>query len=142
MSDLIRETPFGHAVRLLTGNKVLQYPEERPDFKLPPGYSTSESFPAPRGDGRSSRGVDPPPPRTSEGIQGQGHVDLEGALHNSESKKEHIHTIDPSFSKDGTVLVDWYSSDDPANPQNWSSKKKAFVATEIWYASRVSTAKC
>lgn len=27
-----------------------------------------------------------------------------------------------------------YSSDDPANPQNWPGKKKAFVVTQIWYA--------
>ena len=34
-------------------------------------------------------------------------------------------------NEDGDVLVDWYSTDDPANPQNWSSKKKAFVGLQI-----------
>ena len=29
------------------------------------------------------------------------------------------------------TLVDWYATDDPANPQNWSQKKKAFVAFQI-----------
>ena len=27
--------------------------------------------------------------------------------------------------------MDWYSTDDPANPQNWSQKKKAFTALLI-----------
>ena len=37
----------------------------------------------------------------------------------------------PSRTADGIILVDWYNTDDPANPQNWSQKKKAFVAFQI-----------
>ena len=37
----------------------------------------------------------------------------------------------PARIADGTILVDWYDTDDPANPQNWSQKKKAFVAFQI-----------
>ena len=37
----------------------------------------------------------------------------------------------PARTAEGTILVDWYSTDDPANPQNWSQKKKAFVAFQI-----------
>lgn len=29
VADLIRDSPFGHIVRLVTRNKVFQYPEER-----------------------------------------------------------------------------------------------------------------
>jgi MFS transporter, DHA1 family, multidrug resistance protein len=36
-------------------------------------------------------------------------------------------------SKDGYVLVDWYTTDDPENPQNWSNGKKRLVLTQIWY---------
>ena len=39
--------------------------------------------------------------------------------------------IVPTKTSDGTILVEWYSTDDPANPQNWSQKKKAFVALLI-----------
>ena len=39
--------------------------------------------------------------------------------------------IVPARTSDGTILVDWYRTDDPANPQNWSQKKKAFVAFQI-----------
>jgi MFS transporter, DHA1 family, multidrug resistance protein len=34
-------------------------------------------------------------------------------------------------TEEGDVLVDWYTTDDPANPQNWSGKKKAFVGLQI-----------
>lgn len=33
--DLVRDAPAGQLIRLLTGNKILQYPEEKPDFTLP-----------------------------------------------------------------------------------------------------------
>ena len=39
--------------------------------------------------------------------------------------------IVPTKTADGTILVDWYNTNDPANPQNWSQKKKAFVALQI-----------
>ncbi len=39
--------------------------------------------------------------------------------------------IVPARTSDGIILVDWYNTDDPANPQNWSQKKKAFVAFQI-----------
>lgn len=32
--DLLRDAPAGQLIRLLTGNKILQYPEEKSDFKL------------------------------------------------------------------------------------------------------------
>ena len=41
------------------------------------------------------------------------------------------HPIVPTKTADGTILVDWYTTDDPANPQNWSQKKKFSVALLI-----------
>ena len=35
MADLIREAPLGQLIRFVTRNKLLKYPEERDDFKLP-----------------------------------------------------------------------------------------------------------
>lgn len=142
MSELFRETLFGHAVRFLTDNQIFQYPEERTDFEVPPAYSISDSFVAPHGDeqssdGDSSQGAYLPPPATVEKVEGQDPADVEGAFPNLQltSKKceEKDHTIIPAIATDGTILVDWYSSDDPANPQNWSSKKKAFVTMQICF---------
>ncbi|KAI9715354.1 MAG: hypothetical protein M1812_005999 [Candelaria pacifica] len=50
---------------------------------------------------------------------------------NLEIEKTKSRPILPSTTHDGTILVDWYNTDDPANPQNWSQKKKAFVALQI-----------
>lgn len=35
MVDVIRDAPIGQLIRFLTRNKYLQYPDEKPDFKLP-----------------------------------------------------------------------------------------------------------
>jgi DHA1 family multidrug resistance protein-like MFS transporter len=39
--------------------------------------------------------------------------------------------IEPEQLDDGTVLVDWYDTDDKANPQNWSFGKKVVVLMQI-----------
>jgi DHA1 family multidrug resistance protein-like MFS transporter len=31
----------------------------------------------------------------------------------------------------GIILVDWYTTDDPENPQNWPSSKKAWVLSQL-----------
>jgi MFS transporter, DHA1 family, multidrug resistance protein len=33
----------------------------------------------------------------------------------------------PTKTSDGTILVDWYTTDDPANPQNWRPAIKGFA---------------
>lgn len=53
-------------------------------------------------------------------------VRLEAKLERALSKVGSV-AIAPDKLGDGTILVDWYTSDDPENPQNWSQKKKAFV---------------
>lgn len=40
--------------------------------------------------------------------------------------------IQPAVTSDGTILVDWYTTDDPENPQNWSRGKKAVVVLQIY----------
>ncbi|KAL8916718.1 MAG: hypothetical protein Q9172_006173 [Xanthocarpia lactea] len=39
--------------------------------------------------------------------------------------------VAPTKTGDGNILVDWYTTDDPANPQNWSNIKRASVALII-----------
>lgn len=39
--------------------------------------------------------------------------------------------IEPEKLDDGTILVDWYTTDDAENPQNWSFGKKAVVLAQI-----------
>lgn len=39
--------------------------------------------------------------------------------------------IAPTKTAEGNILVDWYTTDDPANPQNWSNLKRGSVALII-----------
>lgn len=39
--------------------------------------------------------------------------------------------IVPETREDGTILVDWYTTDDPENPQNWLFGKKLIVLLQI-----------
>ena len=45
--------------------------------------------------------------------------------------KEPSWPIIPERTSDGTILVDWYTTDDPDNPQNWGQGKKAATAAQI-----------
>ncbi|KAJ4006662.1 hypothetical protein NW752_010662 [Fusarium irregulare] len=38
MADVIRDAPLGQLIRFVTRNKYLQYPEEKPGFKLPESW--------------------------------------------------------------------------------------------------------
>jgi DHA1 family multidrug resistance protein-like MFS transporter len=153
MKDLIREAPIGQAIRFLSRNKLLQYPEERANFALPIQYATELN----RGDGlrpHSSLGskrtsdLGVLPPLTLEKLDTNLPGDLE-SLGMTKTKSRHYTEpysnerfendqllalertktipIIPQMTSDGIILVDWYTTDDPANPQNWSSLKRGFV---------------
>lgn len=48
-------------------------------------------------------------------------------------KQQPSRPIAPTRTADGTILVDWYTTDDPENPQNWTHKKKAVVVLQIYF---------
>ncbi len=153
MSDLIREAPLGQAIRFLTRNKFLQYPEEKPDYELPEAYrSLLNGKPSPSRSG--SQSSTPPPQSEVEKsyLEKDPAEDLEAAsLRRTKSRATTIPyteerleidnelalertkttPIAPQKTSDGNILVDWYTTDDPANPQNWSNKKRGFVALVI-----------
>lgn len=41
--------------------------------------------------------------------------------------------ITPKVTKSGAILVDWYYTDDQANPHNWSNKKRLFLTLLICF---------
>lgn len=63
-------------------------------------------------------------------------ADLEQAYTNATRqetlKNQPSRPIQPQVTSDGTILVDWYTTDDPENPQNWSNGKKAVVVLQIY----------
>lgn len=207
MSDLIRDAPIGQIIRYLTKDRMLQYPEEKPEFTLPSSYQTSSARVVAANKAESNAAISSEKDETNIGIGSSGNsigneavepaeeaekaepaniseiernrLDLERAetamsrmttntsvqmrktktrregaervisrtaLSNSATQadlqreytiaslaKGPSEPIHPTTLQDGTTLVDFYDTDDPENPQNYSSKKKMFVAAQIWY---------
>ncbi|KAI0428398.1 major facilitator superfamily transporter [Xylaria sp. FL1042] len=154
MSSVIRDTPLGQFVRFVTHNHVLQYPEEKADFRLPDEwlrvvnaskdkYSPSCTYPsdastlctddekaeAKKGDGTLSSFEDvssteiESPAETLSDIKQDVRDDIERAIEKVKSIP-----IAPRRTADGTILVDWYSTDDPENPRNWTNLRRVLVA--------------
>ncbi|PYH85722.1 MFS general substrate transporter [Aspergillus uvarum CBS 121591] len=157
MDSIIRDSTAGQLLRWVTRNKVLPYPEERPDFQCPNCYagnapsatifeadSEKDSDSEPDANERQSEDAS-----TSESATNLSRVpsmtDLEkvrtqddlARLYSVATQTEALQAapsrpIAPTKTDDGTILVDWYTTHDPANPQNWSSGKKLFVVTQIY----------
>ncbi|KAK0860483.1 hypothetical protein LTR87_017299 [Friedmanniomyces endolithicus] len=64
--------------------------------------------------------------------QAHTRADLEAAFSAaSRLTEEPSRPIVPQRTSSGNILVDWYTTDDPENPQNWSSMKKALASLQI-----------
>ncbi|RDW94179.1 MFS transporter [Aspergillus mulundensis] len=147
MWDAIRDSPFGLTVRFFSKNKRLQHIEETDTFQHP-------YYPAVAGDHVQDLEKDTEEETTS---RSSSSTDLERADTNlskdeldqnlierlvtqqsyHELAKNQSRPIKPTQTSDGLILVDWYTTDDPENPQNWSPLKKAFVSFVICFYSFV-----
>ena len=186
MADLIRDAPIGQIIRWMTGNKMLQYPEERPDFQCPQCYaepevaekaqkesiaspsSTSAGFASDNPVDAEKAGLEKAEPEespddpdrdalerinteqleraeTAKDLEktdtmksslrrtttiaalehAETRADLEAAFTAASMPREPTRAIVPQRTSDGITLVDWYTTDDPENPQNWSLGKKS-----------------
>ncbi|KAF2786605.1 MFS general substrate transporter [Melanomma pulvis-pyrius CBS 109.77] len=131
MGSLFRDTAAGFFIRYLSRNRFLKYPEELPDFKPPypvdnPAGSDSSTLSEtenPIGRDAKDKSLD----RDAQGIPLAEIVSSK--LNDIEQTTTRV--IHPVQSKNGTILVDWYSTDDPANPYNWSTGRKALVCGQI-----------
>lgn len=56
----------------------------------------------------------------------------EDAVRQETIKQEASRPLTPERTANNQILVTWYTTDDPANPQNWSPKKKALVILQIY----------
>jgi DHA1 family multidrug resistance protein-like MFS transporter len=160
MADIIREAPLGQALRWITSNRILKYPEELEGFELPETYITalnaSEKGAAPRRiiSSEKAERITTPGTLSSEGSDPRDTNPYENAelgLARTLSRQETLpntaerlradeeeemartvsRPIAPAKTSDGNILVDWYTTDDAANPYNWSSGKKAWVTVLI-----------
>ncbi|KAF2262081.1 MFS general substrate transporter [Lojkania enalia] len=154
MLALIRDAPVGQIIRFVTHNRVLQYPEERFDFQLPPSYLIHQGKQVPNEKteteededisdlekiktaqtARTARTARTQLSRvgTKEALQKSvSRADLEQQFTLASIEKGPSRPIEPEKLDDGTILVDWYTTDDPDNPQNWGFGKKIVVLLQI-----------
>jgi|TARA_R110002003_G_scaffold106_18_gene8865 DHA1 family multidrug resistance protein-like MFS transporter len=115
VADLIRDSPFGHIVRLVSRNKYFQYPEET-DHNVWKKYVNEE-----KSGYMAHHGTAQPPEEESDELnQAQGVRTREGRgseasshTHVDEGRNEASGVrIDPEKGKDKHV-IDWYGPDDP-----------------------------
>ncbi|KAJ5293367.1 uncharacterized protein N7443_009320 [Penicillium atrosanguineum] len=144
MQAVIRDAPFGQLVRFVTKNKYFQYPEEKPDFQLPETWvDVMNQSDTSRKD--SSQTQKPEESPENHGSDHNGNALSQTSTRRSlpyteerleEDERHEIEKVKstpivPKRTRDGIVLVDWYYTDDPEDPHNWSNTKRALIATII-----------
>lgn len=138
MSQLIRDTAFGHAVRFLSRGKLLRYQEEE-DPSLYTKFIDQEKSgnlahhgdtnpPDDDASEKENDDLDKPDRPTANGwssSEASGTTGNDATVNEASGAK-----IDQEKGKD-IHLVSWWGKNDPENPQNWSTFKKVFVTFEI-----------
>lgn len=142
MKGLMRDTAFGQIVRVASGRRFFKYAEEEnPDLwkqfidEKKSGNLAHHGTVDPPEDGEEINGLGGI--RTREG-QSTGNVQTPREDSETSSRTqvgEDINAVsgvklDSEKGRD-IHLVSWYGPDDPENPQNWTSGKKAFVTFEL-----------
>lgn len=130
MADLIREAPLGQFIRLITGNKYFKYPEEEVDFVIPIQYTENFNWEDVQQpiikEERNSTKIESQLPSSTSSYRSK--KDIENA---PDTTAPDHNIIGPTRTKDGTILVHWYTPEDAANPLNWSLAKRNFVTSII-----------
>lgn len=151
MLEIVRDAPLGQAIRWVSNYRLLKYPEESPNFLLPLQYrhllsegktSTPPHMPSPVAEEKPETTNTPNDSVTSsdngsdlQPLQQVNTVTSIRTMPYSNERMQMEKTLDsfisapivPQKTSDGIILVDWYTTDDPANPQNWSPIKRYFV---------------
>lgn len=148
---LFRESPAGQLLRFVTGNRILKYPEELPGYQVPPQWLdvlNSDRPPSTHHTSGSSassvhnaaanpsdaeeKDLVSPLPKTETETANTSDRDAEkaagptpaGPPSGLDLTRTQSLPIVPQRTKEGIVLVDFYTTDDPANPYNWPRSQK------------------
>lgn len=100
MSELFRDTVAGFILRTVTAKKFLRYPEEIPGFKIPTPVVEDLV------DNKVEKSID-----ENDAVHkpSQSSTDDEDVERGSSLQQTASHTLRPVETKDGIILVDWYS---------------------------------
>ncbi|PPJ59651.1 hypothetical protein CBER1_01184 [Cercospora berteroae] len=147
MTELIRDTAFGHAVRFLSRGKLLKYAEEA-DPSLYKNYIDEKKSGNLADHGDTNPREDGTEPETLGGVRtreqgdrseqdpektrssSRDTSDTKAASDNASVNHASGVRVDPEKGMDKNVVT-WWGENDSENPQNWSLGKKCFVTFEI-----------
>uniref|UniRef100_A0A0D2YAW8 Caffeine resistance protein 5 n=1 Tax=Fusarium oxysporum (strain Fo5176) TaxID=660025 RepID=A0A0D2YAW8_FUSOF len=129
LHDTIRDAPLGQIIRFVTKNRLFKYPEEHLEFELPAAWNqllsnADHGYACHTGTETPSTIVNPTADQNT--IEG---LDIESKALDTDGTTDAA----PNATENGVILVDWYSDQDPANPQNWSNLRRALVGLIICF---------
>jgi DHA1 family multidrug resistance protein-like MFS transporter len=146
MKDMIRDSALGQLIRFFAREKFLPYPEDAPGFVLPESFNI-EKLVAVQSEESIRTSVRENARNSSEepDLEDLESLHRDTTISNWPSNLGQTlsratlgsREVKPTLTQDGKLLITWYSTDDPENPQNWSSGKKLWVSFLIWYDSWV-----
>ncbi|UKZ83013.1 hypothetical protein TrVFT333_010814 [Trichoderma virens FT-333] len=161
MYGIVRDSPFGQIVRFVTKNAYFQYPEEQDGFTHP--YYSSDPFPKEAEAEHSTTSNTGLEDAATLGSGGQDDQDSTREIATSDEDLENNYTenpiervvtmqsqheahrtesraIKPTQTSDGTIVVDWYTTDDPENPQNWRGQRlivQSIYSFAVYFGSSI-----
>jgi DHA1 family multidrug resistance protein-like MFS transporter len=117
----------GQVLYNISGRRIFSYPEEKDGFDLPEKYRVQKDKPSRFGEEQErEEGGERERRESDETAVGQSTSRNEDQSKNGKAgEKEGKDGKDgekdgkDGKEKDETIMVDWYSDDDPENPQNW-----------------------
>ena len=104
--ELIRESAFGQIVRLITRNKVFQYPEEK-DLSFYEKYINHD-----KSRNMAVHGSTEPPEDFEKKHAAKSPQDPESSTSTIADNEASRYPTDPEKGRDVT-MIDWYGPDDP-----------------------------
>ncbi|TVY93904.1 Caffeine resistance protein [Lachnellula willkommii] len=146
MSELVRDTCFGHVLRLATGGRVLQYEEdidpslwERYIDKEKSGRMAHHGHTAEEEKNEENSGsnddVSDQRQTAAEHNQPSSSRDTSDTRVGSQDQQRNDPSgviVDPEKGRDVSIVT-WYGAGDSENPQNWSTSKKVVVTALICF---------
>ncbi|KIK59421.1 hypothetical protein GYMLUDRAFT_169583 [Collybiopsis luxurians FD-317 M1] len=127
VADIIRDSTIGQLINWVSNGKFLSYQDELRGFVVPPRFLPSST---PRSDASDEVTLcGDYDEKKSKIAKPSGSTELcrEATL---VAEKLDV-KLQQKAIFDDPYIVGWYGDDDPDNPRNWSSAKRAFVAFSI-----------
>ncbi|KAJ5703856.1 hypothetical protein N7493_010994 [Penicillium malachiteum] len=121
--ETLRDTAFGKLVRLATRYQWMQYPEEQ-DSSIWVEYLKTETQKEEATSVAETQNENP------DDLEACGIYTVMSQVSTRTRRMSSASTIG---APDQSIVISWRGPDDPENPQNWSTKKKVFVSSLIWF---------